>query len=259
MKIYTYWVDRDASGIPEYIKMCMHTWQMNIPDLSIEIINHSNIHLYLPDMLLTPSFYNLSLAMQSDIVSVWVLLIKGGLFMDADTIVTKDPFSKNLFPADKFSAFGYPMNKCIHLAIMSSPKPNNPLLYQWGLHIAERLSQPLPDPIPWNYVGNGIVDKLLKDEQYASYHHIIDAVSSGNIMEINNENETPYQRYIDFYFTAPKHNINTIIDGSQSGLISLHNSWTPEAYKKASIGDILGTKESLLLSKLLISICSSSF
>lgn len=258
MKIYTYWVDRDTSGMPAYIKMCMQTWRINAPDISIEMINHDNLHHYLPEMLLTPSFYKLSLAMQSDVVSVWVLLSRGGVFMDADTIMTRDLFSENYFPQEKFSAFGYPEKKSIHLAVMSSPNPNNPLLFQWGLHIAERMAQPLPDPLPWNYVGNGIIDELLKDEKYVDCYSIIDAATSGNIIEINNKNETPLHRYIDFYFTPPKKSVKEIIASSQCGLISLHNSWTPDAYKKASIKDIFKTKESLLISQLLFSTCGLS-
>lgn len=255
MKIYTYWVDRDAVGMPAYIKMCMHTWQLKAPGVSVEIINHGNIHQYLPPDLLTPSFYQLSLPMQSDVVSVWVLLSRGGLFMDADTLMTRDLFSDAIFPTNAFSAFGYPQKKSIHLAVMSSPEPNNPLLAHWAERIARRLAQPLPEPLPWDYVGNGIVDALLKDEQYANAHRIIDAATSGNILEITHAKETAYYRYLDFYFSEPKEDVEQILSGARCGLISLHNSWTPDVYKKAGVADIVNTKETLLLSTILMHLC----
>jgi hypothetical protein len=228
---------------------------MAAPDISLEIINHANINKYLPKRLLTPSFYDLTLAMQSDVVSVWVLLSRGGLFMDADTIMTKNPFSKGLFPQDRFSAFGYPNRKSIHLAVMSSPYPNNPLLFQWISQISELLAHPLPSPLPWSYVGNAIVNDLLKNENYSSAAYIIDAATSGNIIEIDSPHELPYHRYLNFYFTAPKISFSEIVEKSSSGLISLHNSWTPEAYRKASLAEIFRSKESILLSHLLSNLC----
>lgn len=257
MKIYTYWVDRDKSGMPEYIKLCMHTWALAIPGVSIEIINHKNIHDYLPETLLTPSFYALSLAMQSDVVSVWVLLSRGGVFMDADTIMTKNPFSEGVFPQNTFSAFGYPQKKSIHLAVIASPQPNNPVLAQWASEITRRLAKPLPEPLPWHYVGNGIIDELLKNDRYASSTHIIDAASSGNISEIDSPYEHPHHRYLDFYFTAPKATVSEIVEKARCGLISLHNSWTPEAYRKASLAEIMQSKNNILLSHLLINLCLS--
>lgn len=255
MKVYTYWVDCDKSGMPDYIKLCMRTWSIVAPDSSVEIINHANINNYLPKKLLTPSFYDLSLAMQSDVVSVWVLLSRGGLFMDADTIMTKNPFSMGLFPQDRSSAFGYPHRKSIHLAVMSSPYPNNPLLFQWISKISERLARLLPSPLPWNYVGNDIVNDLLKNEEYSSAAYIIDAASSGNIIELDIPQELPYLRYLNFYFTAPKISFSEIVGKTTCGLISLHNSWTPEVYRKASIADIYRSTESILLSHLLSNLC----
>lgn len=255
MNVYTYWVDQSKNGIPDYIKLCMRTWQRAISGITIEIINHQNLHRYLPETLLTPSFYRLSLAMQSDVVSIWVLLTRGGVFLDADTIMTKDPFSNGQFPKDKFSAFGYPQSKRIHLAVMSSPEPNHSLLSKWAEAIAERLSVPLPTPVPWDYVGNSIVNALFDSGHYSENTEIIDATVSGNILELGNHHEHPHHRYLDFYFTAPKLTFEEIVAKSNCGLISLHNSWTPDIYRNANLQELVKSKDSVLLSHLLINLC----
>lgn len=252
MKVYTYWVNKDSAGMPEYINLCMYTWHLAVPHMELEVINHNNIKEYVPEELLTPSFYQLSLAMQSDIVSVMVLLSRGGIFIDADTIMTGNPFKHSVFQQNKFIAFGYPAKKSIHLAILCSPQPNNPILISWAKEISSRLASALPDPVPWDYVGNGVVNDLLQKDENQKYVSIIDAQDSGNILELLNDQSTPYLRYMHFYFSSPKISIDKIIEMARFNLISLHNSWTPDAYRKASLEQIMKSRQSIFLSGLLL-------
>lgn len=78
MNFYTYWVNKNNAAMSDYIRLCMHTWELAVPRIKIELINHENISQFLPKEVLTSSFYDLSLAMQSDVVSVWVLMSRGG-------------------------------------------------------------------------------------------------------------------------------------------------------------------------------------
>lgn len=240
--------------MPEYIRLCMHTWMLAIPELDLEIINHDNISDYLPAEMLTPSFYNLSLAMQSDIVSVLVLNSRGGIFIDADTIITSNPFECVVFQSDKLTAFGYPDQKTIHLAVICSAQPNNPVLEEWAKEIRLRLSKELPKDVSWDYVGNGIVNSLLADEKYSNEFYIIDAKKSGNILEFSSKKDNPYLRYLDFYFNKPVYELGDVLGKVHFGIISLHNSWTPEVYRKASLEVLVKSKESVFLSNFLLHI-----
>lgn len=252
MKVYTYWVNKDSAGMPEYINLCMYTWHLAVPQMELQIINHENIKEFVPEEVLTPSFYQLSLAMQSDIVSVMVLRSRGGIFIDADTIMTGNPFKHAVFQQDKLIAFGYPVKKSIHLAILCSPQPDNPILLSWANEILARLASVLPNPIPWDYVGNGIVDVLLNKPENQEYFSIIDAQESGNILELHSDQDSPYLRYMHFYFSSPKMSMEQVLATAHFNLISLHNSWTPEAYRKASLEQIMKSRQSIFLSGLLL-------
>lgn len=252
MNFYTYWVNKNNAAMPDYIRLCMHTWELAVPRIKIELINHENISQFLPKEVLTSSFYDLSLAMQSDVVSVWVLMSRGGIFIDADTIMTGDPFTHPVFHENKLTCFGYPERKSIHLAILCSPQPHNPILVEWAREILRRLSLPLPTPLPWHYVGNGIINFLLNQPQFEHHFHIIDAQASGNILELMSDKEEPYSRYLDFYFSAPKLDVEDALSRVHFKLISLHNSWTPDSYREANLETINNTRESIFLSHILL-------
>lgn len=230
----------------------MYTWELAVPGIHIEVINHENISRYLPADLLTPCFYKLPLAMQSDIVSVWVLMSRGGIFIDADTMMSGDPFKHEVFQQNKLVAFGYPERKSIHLAILCCPQPNNPILVEWVREIFRRLNSPLPEPLPWHYVGNGIVNGLLNNPAANEYFDIIDAGASGNILELMSDKEDAYLRYIDFYFSKPQFAPEDVLSKAHFNLISLHNSWTPDIYRQANLETIVKTRDSIFMSHLLM-------
>ena len=243
--------------MPVYLQLCIQTWHKAIPDLTISIINHANVHTYLPKVLLTESFYKLPLAMQSDVVSVWVLLSRGGLFIDVDTIITANPFSNSLFNADKLFAFGYQARRQIHLAVMFSQQPLNILLNTWIIEVTKKLAQPLPSPLPWDLVGNSIINKLLSDTSLEPHYQILEVAEYGNIAELSLADENPYNRYIKFYFTPPIKTVSEIKQQTKGGMISLHNSWTPDIYRNATLQDIIKSKDSLMLSHLLINLVAA--
>ena len=101
----------------------------------------------------------------------------------------------------------------------------------------------------WHYLGNGIIDKLLKNVKTKDYHGI-DYRKIRVFPELayfkNNASINVYQAYDLFYFKKgePQFAIN-----NSKGLIFLHNSWTISKYKKMTKKRFL--KQDILLSKLL--------
>ncbi|EHK0945841.1 capsular polysaccharide synthesis protein [Citrobacter farmeri] len=257
MHIYTYWVTPPGGKMPVYLELCMQTWRKAIPGVQISIIDHSNLPQFLPKTLLTASFYALPLAMQSDVVSVWVLLSRGGLFIDADTIMTENPFVSSHLRDARLYAFGYPQQKRIHLAVMLSQQPQNALLYAWATDIAKKLAQPLPSPLPWDWVGNAIINPLLNDPLQAGHFQILDAGEYGNILELSVADDNPFNRYLKYYFTPPAQSFQETVKKVKGGMISLHNSWTPEIYRAATLQEIINSRESLMLSSLLITLLAA--
>jgi hypothetical protein len=251
MAIFTYWQSVGGNAIPSYLELCRQTWQQCVQDREIVIINHNNIRQFLPAKLLTDNFFALPLAIQSDVVSVYMLAKHGGLFLDTDTIMINKG-RLNFGDKDKLTAFGYPEKKSIHLAVLACHGADNPLLKAWLEVIMFRLSQPLPDPLPWDYLGNAIIGVLMQSGLFDEQYEIIDAIKSGNILEASTPGADTCQRYLNYYF---KPNENLIFDFESDveyGLISLHNSWTPEVYKKLSPESLCQSTEICLLSRLLL-------
>ena len=101
----------------------------------------------------------------------------------------------------------------------------------------------------WHYLGNGIIDKLLKNVKNKDYNGI-DYRIIGVFPELtyfkNNASINVYKAYDLFYFEKgePQFAIN-----NSKALIFLHNSWTISKYKKMTKKRFL--KQDILLSKLL--------
>lgn len=246
MKIYTYWVNQQNRPAPLYIRMCIKTWERYLPSAEIIVINHDNVAEYIGNEIDINAFKKLSLPQQSDVVSVAVLSAKGGIFMDADTIVTKDFSSVVLsHQPNAFHAFGYPASNAIHLAVMWCQQPNNPILCQWYSTIIEKMRS-LPRYIKWDYVGNSVIKPILNDHDNKACFKIIDRTESGNIVEsLHSQHNDAHKAYLDFWFGLTTTTPETIINDAAYGLISLHNSWTPDYFKAFSLDEVVNSNTTL--------------
>lgn len=246
MKIYTYWVNPENRKAPAYIRMCVKTWEKFIPSADIIVINDKNVAEYIGNEIDMASFRALSLPQQSDVVSVAVLSKRGGLFIDADTIVTGDitPIIETSRPG-VLHAFGFPERNAIHLAVMWCMGSDNPVLTAWYNTICQKMKV-LPAVIGWDYVGNSIIGELLKMDAYADAYKIIDRTCSGNIMEsvYNNSGDT-CGAYKNFWFGDSGVAPEEIIAKAKYQMISLHNSWTPWPFKNMAVEEIVASDTAL--------------
>lgn len=246
MKIYTYWINPENRVAPVYIRMCVKTWEKLIPSADIIVISDKNVAEYIGNDIDMASFRMLSLPQQSDVVSVAVLSKLGGLFIDADTIVTGDitPIIEASRPG-VLHAFGFPERKAIHLAVMWCKGSNNPVLTAWYKAICEKMKV-LPPVRGWDYVGNAIVGELLKKDEYADAYEIIDRTTSGNIMEsVYDSSGDTCGTYKHFWFGENSVTPEEIIANAQYKMISLHNSWTPWPFKNMAVEEIVASDTAL--------------
>jgi len=71
--IFCFW--ESDNGMPGYLELCLKTWDKNIENSEVHIVNYSNLNLYLNE----DDAYNLELLkqirlpMQSDILSAAIL------------------------------------------------------------------------------------------------------------------------------------------------------------------------------------------
>lgn len=245
--IYTYWQSKnDSTPPPLYLRLCMLTWEKYIPNLKIEIINHSNLESYVGGIYDIDKLKKFTLPMQSDAVSAAVLATKGGIFFDIDTIVTKDISEFLEVSPRKLVAFGNPNRHSMHLAVLKCEYANNKLVLDWMNEIKQRINHK-EEKYDWSYLGNGIINSMMKEGYYNDYL-ILDRTESGNILESKYGSKIdPREDYVQFYFNNENNiDLDYLLKSVKFGLISLHNSWTPLYFKNIT------TRKSIYNSKTLL-------
>ena len=155
-----------------YLELCRRTWKRNLPDYEIIFLDYSNLDSYLPegtyDMTILQT---LTLMMQKDAVMVAVLKAHGGIFMDADTLVTGDIASLvGMLTDTEVVMFS------THCGFMAA-KPGSHLLTLWYNNIQEKLNflsevgDKAPQ-LPWDFFANSamadVMDKMM--ESLGSFH-----------------------------------------------------------------------------------------
>ena len=264
--IFTFW---EPSGkLPGYLQLCINTWKKNIPNYHIIILDYSKLHKYLNSSIISKILYKkMTLPIQADAIRVAILEKYGGIWMDIDIIITNNNFLKNIFGYD-LAFFGNPQEKIPSNAFIYAKK-NSRILKEWLKHIIKRVSvykslstkkskdsAKLSYIYKWNYLGNGIINQLLKTKKknfiifdWFKMH----ALPERNIFHINdtmagdkNIISKRFKAYNKLYFHPgdPQKIINI-----NPEIIFLHHSWTDKKYKYMSKKEFL--KQNIMLSSLL--------
>lgn len=261
--IFTFW--EPSRKIPGYLKLCIKTWKKYLPEYKIIILDYNNIYHFLERPLISKIlFKKMSLPIQADAVRVAILKKYGGIWMDADTIIFNREFLMELNDFE-LVMFGDLKNKTQNIGFIYASK-NSSLINDWLKEIIDNVNlykqsfimkknaindtwKIILDKINrWNYLGNGIIDPLLKNASGPNFFRI-DKYRMNIFPEIKNfentiyDHRTMYQRYY-FQKGEPKEIIN-----NSKGIILLHNSWTPEKFKRMNGKRFL--KQDIVLSKLL--------
>lgn len=140
MQIFTYW---DAEKLPILNEYCIHTWRKYNPDVSITILNDTNIHQYVKTFPI--NYDKLIVQHKSDYIRTYLLYHYGGIWIDS-TIIIKgkigdifdlsikdkiqliDTQTKRIFT--KRYAFRY-KGRHFHNNFMCCLKPYNELVKVW--------------------------------------------------------------------------------------------------------------------------------
>ena len=262
ISIFTFW--EPSTNITGYLQLCINTWKKNLPNHNIIILDYSKLHKYLNSSIISKILCkNMTLPIQADAIRVAILEKYGGIWMDMDIIITNFSFLKNVFEYD-LAFFGNPQEKFPTIAFIYASK-NSRIMKEWLMNIIKRVSiyqmlqskkySKLANLCQWNYLGNGILNDLLKksnEKEFIIFDWFkMNAIpernafhTGGNMGEKNNFKIIEAYRKFYFYPGDPQKIIN-----NNSGIIFLHNSWTEKKYKFMSINDFL--KQNVLLSNLL--------
>lgn len=235
LKIFTFW--EPEGKIPAYLQLCMETWKKFIPNAEIHVLHCGNLQKYADlEGVYGPKLFTsgYSLPQISDAIRAIVLENNGSIWMDVDTIILRSDFGKYLHSQKEVSFFGYPERKTVHIAWIRAKK-HAKFMQEWVAENAykiQTLKQSDRNDQFWSWFGNSIVDPSI--QKYPERAEIIDVMQEGCVPEYKSIGGNPYQAYTDFYFKKSLH-----IQDISASLLLLHNSWTPDEYRNASMEQLL--------------------
>jgi phosphorylcholine metabolism protein LicD len=176
--LWTYWDNVNDSQTPPLISLCFDTVKINCTaSFDIVKLSKDNILEYLPEIEEYKEYIDkLQIAHKVDLYRVMLLYKYGGLYLDADTIVLRDPIEiMDKLDRYDYAGFGCTGNKCTN----GYMKPSNGILasrpntYLMG-HILMNILNKIKTIDKFNYFVLGkyvIWEELKKIEDYEYYHY----------------------------------------------------------------------------------------
>lgn len=175
INIFTYWTGYKCA----YIELCLESMKKHLENCNLHILNETNIKNYIPE--LPKKINKLPVYQQSDIIRVYLLYKYGGVWMDADTILLKDPTKLFDIKNNDYVGFGnsYLSNKCGY------PRPSNGVMAsrKKGVLIS-KIKQKIDNKIldisneeqyPYFSFGKKIIweciEELQQKNNYKYFHH----------------------------------------------------------------------------------------
>lgn len=252
--------------MPAYLELCLQTWRRACPNSSIQRVDQSNLSDLSGGRIKAADVAKFSYPLQSDIAAVAVLIEQPGLFLDADTILLSG-FDIKRYDPKKLTIYGNAKHLGNHsTSFLCTGTKENPILLRWleeasrriGRHntrsmrlkwwLRKRLSGK-PAKVPWHYLGNGILDDLLRDGSFSDYLELRSAHASGAYPTSKLLEQNPkFKGYKDLWFD-PGIPVDDVVRICRDGVVMLQNSWHPQSYKDLTMSQVLS--DQALVSRLI--------
>ena len=251
-RLFTFWEPKEK--MPAYIRLCMQTWKKFLPECEVVLLDYSNLEEWLgKDVYDEILFRDFSLPKQADAIRCALLKKYGGLWLDADTILTS-PQVKDYLMIDSELVM---ISK--HLAFIKANN-NSKIIADWYNQIQYNLKfykdvkyqnnavQKILHPRRyrrvenWDYLGNYILHKMLKTKNKKKFFSI-DRMEINALPELNNKNnDNLVENYQNFYF---ENDYSQDVIKNTKGIILLHNSWTPQQFLEMNEEEFLSRNNTL--------------
>jgi hypothetical protein len=182
--LWVYWENKKDKVMPDYIKLCRQSILKHCSkSFNVVELDEKNIYHYLPELKEKEKDYKLDkliIAHKVDYYRILLLNKYGGLYVDADIIMLRDPIEiiDKLNDYD-FVGFGCTGNKCTYgygepsnWVLASRPKGR---LIDRVLHNIENKLKAVKDNIGYHDLGKLVIWEELKylkeTEDYKYYHY----------------------------------------------------------------------------------------
>ena len=212
MNVFTFWEGR----MPEYIRLCMETWKV-----PFTILDYDNVNNYTD--LPIEKIKRFDLPKVGDIVRVHVLRDQGGYWLDADTIMVTGKLPDT-------DLVGDPFWRTSSAGLLYS-EPHSDMFTAWADY-QDWIINGTETPTWWATFVNDFSDPYARAHEEVRIHPITDYWPEVYMVQ---DNILRYEKYQRFYFNEHW----SLADIHQTDLLMLHNSWTPEWYKRLQADEIM--------------------
>lgn len=278
IRVFTFWEPREK--IPGYLRACMRTWNL-IPNAEVVVLDFKSMRDWLtPAEFEQATCGRMTLAKQSDCYRAVLLEKYGGVWLDADTVITpgiadSGLFSGGVVPASEVVMFGHRHSRGrngdvgVHGAFILAHRPHAGFLKAWAGEIPPRVAEfrrfsgNLLLRIlkrkrwricrRWDFCVNAIIDPLVA-RMPESQIGLLDSEQFGVFPETavrrpGDDDRMAYRRY---HFEPCAEGAEDALKASK-GVIMLHNSWTPDEFMRMDEKEFLasGTRLARILWALL--------
>lgn len=244
-RVFTFWEPKEA--MPGYVRLCLETWRSCLPGREVVVLDYGSLGDWL-----TPAerdavlWTGMTFAMQSDCIRCAVLKKHGGIWLDADTVLTR-PLDGRFARAD-VTMVARRMNGALvnYGAFIRAARPEARFLRDWHAALVGRVAKArrCRDSLwfgllhrrerrlmrRWDYCVNAVIDPLARTADAADYAWVDkDAVNA--LPEERRLTGAPGEDisevYREFWFRPG--DPAEALEGN-AGILMLHNSWTPPAF-----------------------------
>ena len=206
--------------MPAYIKLCMKTWKF-----PYTLLTYDNLHEYTNVNL--EQMKRFSLPQQADIIRAHVLRDHGGYYLDTDNIILSDTLPE-------YTVIGYPETRAHTTGFLYASEPHMDFLTKWAAYQDRAMADPNTGH-HWSVMVNDFTDPYLKAHREVQIGSIKNCWPETYMIPGDTYRRKKYE---EFYFNRSHH----LSDIQQTDMLMLHNSWTPDWYKKLSEDEVLSNK-----------------
>lgn len=262
MQILYFW---EGSRQPGYLDLCIETWR-HIKGASVQKVDYSNLAEMTDGVLGVQRISRYPLPVQSDLIASVVLAQRGGIFIDADTIIF-DRFQLSRYPKDACTFYGTTGGSVSLAFVLASG--GGDFVSEWASRTLAALDEPgklrrlywdvrkqitsKPAKVPWDWLGNAILDDLIRMRQPHGVVHVRDQISTG-MYPYPSLIGQPYgaEQYQQIMFSDVDRS-EIIVGGARDGILALQNSWHPPEFQAMTATEVLesGTTLSRILTAVL--------
>ena len=209
--------------MPAYLKLCLDTWKFKFT-----ILTYQNVEKFTDPI--PAKLKQLSLPKVADYIRVHVLRDSGGYWLDTDTIMLTDILPNESILGDnktRGNTIGYLCNVS-----------HSSFFHAWADYQEQILNKLSinTNKTTWDIMGNAFTNKYLKEHPEIVIGNL--STHWPETYMITGDIPRP-QKYEKFYFQE-----NYTLDDlpHETGMLMLHNSWTPVSYKSLNKQDVFAQK-----------------